>query len=653
MTLQAMLDTHDEGALSALASVGLVRRAGRDLEAGKAQIEARDETEATVVADGQTVTIGPELSAGSCTCPATGICRHMLLAVLALRAEAPSAGAEAAPIAPARDDLAAMSEADLKKFAGADWDKAITQATISTEATISEEGANLSVLLPDTDHPVVFLAGLGPKGAVYKGPKTTKRRVVTAAALVARMQGGTQALDQLTRNDESTDATLSGDFLVRVKVAIEAMLGAVFSGGSIVAEEQLFDLSISARAQAAPRLTALLRILVRHARYARDSHFAYTDDQFLSDAAFAYALATALENNPGDPALTGVLRRHYASTGALELFMVGAVKWHTPGGARGTRLYGFNPESGSWYSTGQARGSGMDTSFAPENVYHAPLWGQGTASSLIGTGLVLNDARVSSDNQIAWDHGRGTALSQKSALEALRQTGAVFSNWAEAKADLARRAPSGLRRVGAALPVMLAPKEVGQARFDDIAQLYRMRLVDAYGQGLDLTIPAARVDDMAWLWQNKVAIEAMFCEVSVAGLGLQVAPMTVYLKTPKGPKLCNLTLDRGQRRFDVGAKAFGDRAWSFLKVSFSKGDVSETTVSALNAVCVAALDAAAETLRFGTCSKLEDLVRRADELGLEHVARALGDLKISPTPANGLRVSYLASESIRLEAMAG
>lgn len=46
MTLKAMLDTHDEAALSALASVGLVRRAGRDLEAGKATVETRDETSA-------------------------------------------------------------------------------------------------------------------------------------------------------------------------------------------------------------------------------------------------------------------------------------------------------------------------------------------------------------------------------------------------------------------------------------------------------------------------------------------------------------------------------------------------------------------------------------------------------------------------------
>ena len=192
------------------------------------------------------------LSSATCSCPATGMCRHILLAVLALRADAPSdAGTEDVEIISARDTLATMTEAELQKFAGADWDKAITQASISGDATVSEDGANLSVQLPDTDAPVVFLAGLGPKGAVFKGPKTTKRRVVTAAALVVRQQGGTQSLDQLTRAAPEIE-TLSADFLTRIKAAIEASVGTVFSGGSVIAEEHLFDLSISARAQAAP-----------------------------------------------------------------------------------------------------------------------------------------------------------------------------------------------------------------------------------------------------------------------------------------------------------------------------------------------------------------------------------------------------------------
>ncbi len=108
MSLSAMLETHDANALSALASVGLVRRATRDLEAGKAEVQSRDDAGASVTADGQVVTLdagGPV--AAQCSCPATGICRHIILAILALRESSEADEGEPAPAANARDDTLA------------------------------------------------------------------------------------------------------------------------------------------------------------------------------------------------------------------------------------------------------------------------------------------------------------------------------------------------------------------------------------------------------------------------------------------------------------------------------------------------------------------------------------------------------------------
>ncbi|KIC07673.1 hypothetical protein RA19_23085 [Leisingera sp. ANG-M1] len=186
MSLATLIATHDEDALAALANAGIVKRAIRDLAAGKAVIESFTGDLAVVTIGENTVRFtGSALQASNCTCSATSVCRHMVLAVLALRA---TPQADAAPQTSAAAEMGALTEADLRKFAGADWDKAVTLARISGGAVVAEEGLNLSVTLPDIEHGVMFLAGQGLANAAFKGAKSARRRVVAAAAVVARAQ---------------------------------------------------------------------------------------------------------------------------------------------------------------------------------------------------------------------------------------------------------------------------------------------------------------------------------------------------------------------------------------------------------------------------------------------------------------------------------
>lgn len=104
---------YDAETLAALAGEGLLRRAQKDLDAGKV---ARLEHEpASVLADGQTVRLDPlKPERSTCTCPAAGWCKHRVAAILLIRAAAQSetpasaasnaateAGAPAAPQRPA------------------------------------------------------------------------------------------------------------------------------------------------------------------------------------------------------------------------------------------------------------------------------------------------------------------------------------------------------------------------------------------------------------------------------------------------------------------------------------------------------------------------------------------------------------------------
>lgn len=643
MSLDAMLATQDEAALAAQASVGLVRRAQRDLDAGKASIEARDEASARVLADGQTVTVlAAGLGDSRCTCPATGICRHVLMAVLMLRQQETVTVVDATAI----EELAALDEADLRAFAGADWEKAVAQALISDETTLTEDGVNLSVRLPDSDHQVLFLAGQALKAAVWKGPKSAKRRTVAAAALVARAKSGGQALDQVDRDEAALDS-LSGDTLRSVRDAIEAIVAGVFAGSSAIAEERLFDISISVRAEAVPRLTGLLRDLVRQGRAARDRQFSYSDDRFLADAADAMALTRGLAAKPRDPALSGVLRRRYEPRDPVTLVIAGAVNWRSKSGARGLRLHAFAPEEGRWFSTGQARAGGIDPGFSPGSVYRAPIWGVGSVNRLSGQTLTLEGARVSSDHQIAWDGGMGRIDDQSAvSIDGVAEAGALFDDWNALKADLARRFPRGLKRTGAAVPVLLAPSAISGATFDDIAQSYRLSALDRTGRGLELTLPVEQARVADWLLENGKLIAAILCEARLGIFGLQLEPVTVHSRPGRDGelKVRNLTLDAPDELLAEGRNGLGQRALKFLTARNSPSVHDSDPTDAVSLLGVRITEAVAETLRHRHTETLRPLVDEADRLGLAMLARALRAFNDEPVPGQALRVSYLNSE---------
>ncbi|RQX56690.1 hypothetical protein DLJ57_06465, partial [Micromonospora chalcea] len=72
--------------LAALSNRGLVKRATREVDAGERPVLTEDADGAVRAAypDGVTVTlpVGGGLAAGICSCPAPGVCRHLLTVVL-------------------------------------------------------------------------------------------------------------------------------------------------------------------------------------------------------------------------------------------------------------------------------------------------------------------------------------------------------------------------------------------------------------------------------------------------------------------------------------------------------------------------------------------------------------------------------------------
>ena len=86
MSWQHQYLAYDQDSLSTYANTGLVRRALKDIEAGKVILQTEQSEQITIESDGQQVGLSSAgLVNASCSCPATGACKHIVAAVLYLQ----------------------------------------------------------------------------------------------------------------------------------------------------------------------------------------------------------------------------------------------------------------------------------------------------------------------------------------------------------------------------------------------------------------------------------------------------------------------------------------------------------------------------------------------------------------------------------------
>ena len=581
--LRQALAAFDDAALTTLASKGLLRRAQRDLEAGKvALLEALD-AGARVRADGEEVRIGPEgPAAATCSCRAAGVCRHRLAAVLVLRRSKAGTDAEGVEAPPGRDDgeedpraaepvaeagdplaeILALSPETIAKWAG----KATLRAAMETlEAgatpAIRVEGASLAVRLRPEDPEVRFLAGQGLDGMLSKAPRSRRKALHAAAVLAVRRVHAPEGAAPEPFDGEAVEpadtATPDPGFLAEVLRCLAECVQSGFNQAPLVLEERLFTLSVSSRADSLPRLSALLRTIAARVRAKREHDFSLDLEAYLALVAEAYALARALRAGPEEPpdpgrlaALKGQVRQDYQPVGRLTLYGMGARRWRTAAGARGVTGYFYAPEQGRWYSAGLARAHGHDAGFSPRRAYEQEsLWGAGGLSKLCRSKLVLQRAAASADGRLSLSKEVSASTSpwpfRKQEVEGWPL---AFQDWGRLEAELRERFAPGLSRPRRGpQPFVLLPAAAGSASFDDKAQEVIWPLRDAQGRWLGLTLGHSE-EDAAVVTNFEAALRAgrpwAVAALATAGRGRFVLePFSLFLHGAEGG--ChNVGLDR-------------------------------------------------------------------------------------------------------------
>lgn len=499
LALHQALVAFDESALELLANKGLVRRAARDIEGGKVTFIDCDGDNATVKADGESVAMGlaGPLKA-KCSCPAASVCRHMLAATLFLRALPIEEGLGAKDQAKdqileqsqsARDEICEFSSAILQRFAGkAGWQAAHDIA--AKGAIVKEEKNSVRIFIMDEE--ICYLLGQGLEGMVSKISPAKRKIFHIAALLIARRKWHIN--DDVSEENAviiKKQAPDSG-FLDSVD---EALLDALRTGLNIAPkalEERIFALSVSSRADALPRLSALLRILANRIRERRKRALSFEIEQYLPFIAHIAMLVRILRktniNDENFIKLAGVYRQDYLPIGDIDLVGMGAEIWRTTTGARGVSTIFYAPQNQQWYSGALARPSGVDPSFIPDSAYYTGhLFGK-SPRDLSRSQLTLTGALASPQGRLSMSQGV-IAKDVKLFTGTYSELACAYSDWQVLADDLQQAFMQGLYNIAPTIqPVLLVPSNNFEYYFDDLRQQVIWPIMDSNGQWLALTL---------------------------------------------------------------------------------------------------------------------------------------------------------------------
>lgn len=669
---------YDDDTLATLANPGLLRRAYKDVEAGKLRWLEEGAQGGVIEADGQRVKLdgqGPQKA--SCDCPAPGVCKHILAAVLWLR-EQPVTDANAVAAAsdeadapdPLANLLACPGDALLKAAGVAAVRKAAGMPVI--EAEWHGQGGALVISLPELGASCRWIVGAGFAGMVSEIAAKERKLFHLLAVAAVRRAAGLPALWAAAPSFDTAD--LSGReraFLAQLRATLDELIGAGLSRVGRQTSARLLALNMSARAEGLPRLAALLRNLsgMVDGLAARDHRV--EEHEVLTLIAHLHALSEALlaVGTVHDAvtaarlqALRGRTQRNYEAAGALDVLPLGAWWWQTDGGARGLTQAFWDIAGGRIVQAALARPDGSDYGFDRDKAWSLiPFWGgAGTAENMGSRPWRLENIRQAEDGRLATGGAtQATPLPPWSANDArLAEVG--HDDWAEVSA--ACREAGGLTGQRADL-LLLRPASVGEPRLDEAAQRIEWQVVDGAGRSLNLLLPCTdsnrqRMLNLERLYARRAPVHGVLVRVSDAARG-ELEVLTLLSADAQG-MLQVVSLDYAHEAAPA-KPGLGQRILRLLEKRRQQKPLAPLAPASALARLLTPLLAFLETqaalgrlvLSAADGERLQATASALGAIGLETLRRSLLAHLAAPTAGSLLQLYYLCQRLLAMEELAG
>lgn len=537
------LSVYDQEALADLTSVGLVRRAGKQVAAGAVAPVSADADDAEVqgtftVGDQTVVFKDAPLAEADCGCRATGLCVHILAAVIfaqkaADRTEQGEAVGSPSTRAEIEAELLALTPEAVFKWAG----KPATRQAIELLSRLPE--GERRVVAGDTSLEIVLAEGArcrylpgggrpedGLDAVICEAPDRRRKGVITACLIYWLEQHGIVVEWPTDLGGGATGAlSLSAEERALTRAVQDQLAGMLGTGLMHLArhrEDALGDLAGSARGGRLPHLAALLRQLVGEMEALRERQSGGEPGLVLDRLVHAYLLCQTLAHSPvaAMDRLRGQFRRQYVPRKVGLLWMAGAHQYETRSGARGLSLILWDLEHDRPHTVNCGRTGETAGGFDPASAWRTALgWKHGRAPQDLNNQLLtLDNVKASFDGRLSLS-GQTIlvdAIPAAAAAEAIHHSG--HQRWE----NLCRKLAAVLQEPQPLLsPVLIRPRKITPLALDEVSQEWVGWAMDDNKAWLRLSLPVSKRHN-----QRAAAINQYLAAV---GGGLRTVTLEVRL----------------------------------------------------------------------------------------------------------------------------
>jgi hypothetical protein len=653
----------DAAALEALASKGLLRRAQKDLARGiETRIAGETGTLLRVCVGEFEVTLpesGP--ATATCSCPAAGVCQHILAAVIFLQQPTPASVQEQLPGVnipeptdnPDREWMTITPE-QLQRWAGkASFKAGLKLAGQSTPEVLRQRA--IRIRFPALNSEVHFVPGGGLDGMIVSGGKCDGSQLVVAAVVGFQRAQGTEwtMLAEVAALEAFEGAPRSRPEVLQ---ACQTLLDETLSNGlsrlSAANQQRWATLAVSALGVNLPRLALLLRGIGDEAALVLSRDARSDLARMLGRMAQAHALCTALQNGGENPRpdLVGLHRTRYDAVGHLDLVGAAAWPWRTASGYEGLTVLFWDPSAKRWNSWTESRPRHQLADFRPAARYTQPGPWEGAESprQLARSRFRLMNARRNPGNRLS---GSSKSRVLVTGPANLIQSGLVaIKDWFQLQQQSNAQTSVGLMETNPLDSVFaLEPAAWGEHGYDPVRQVFAWVLADSQQHSLlleitfdDFTEPAIRFLETVPPASLQGAL--VIGRVQRTPRGLSLHPYSLHQQNGHVVHLCLdsvsaiaakmvPTADEAEEGFEAE-----EEAESATISSPAIGRVLDEVEDGLLALAESGL-AALHPLRI---ERVRQLAPRAERLGLQGLASGLGNIIARPDSCAVLRCSYLS-----------
>ena len=661
--LRRLATSLDSAALEALANKGLLRRAQKDLERGiETRIAGETATTLHVRVGDFEVTLpesGPATAA--CSCPAAGMCQHILAAVIFLQQPASQGSQKQLPgvnfAEPAENpdrQWMAITPEQLERWAGKASFKAGLKLAGQFAPEILVERA-IRLRFPALNSEVHFVPGGGLDGVIVSGGKGDSRQLVVAALVGFQRAQGTEwpMLAAVAALEASDDAPRSRPEVLQ---ACQTLLDETLSNGlsrlSSANQQRWATLAVSALGVNLPRLALLLRGIGDEAALVLSRDARSNPARMLVRMAQGHALCAALQNGGENPRadLVGLHRTRYDEVGHLDLVGAAAWPWSTASGYEGLTVLFWDPSAKQWNSCDGIPAASSTGRFQTGGPLHParPLEGAESPRQLARSGFRLMNARRNPGNRLS---GSSKSRVLVTGPANLIQSGlAAIDDWSQLQQQSNAKTSAGLMETNPLDSVFaVKPAAWGEHGYDPVRQAFAWVLADAQQHSLLLEIIFDEFTEPAIRFLETVPPASIQGAIIIGrgqrtSRGLSLHPYSLH---QQNGQIVHLALDNvnstaaktvpnaenAEEGFEAEEEA---ESASISSPAISRAlDEVEDGLLALAESGLAALN----PLRL---ERIRQIAPRMERLGLQGLAAGLGKLVAVPISSAVLRCSYLS-----------